>query len=892
MSHEPVLALKELLVRRFDRNELRKFVAAFPDGERLIQELPFREDSDREVIERVTDGLVRRGLINNDFFERLRLERPRCGDVDALSEQFGFRPRTGQRPRQRFLPLKGSHFVPRPRLEEHVLRALGAGDRTCVSIHGFDGLGKSTLLLQLAYKVQSVLGEQGRLLYYALERHGGLSLAQIHGDLELSRGRPPRADMDRADLDSWEVALLEALAGFDEVWLFIDDIHHMTAEGAANADLEALMMAIPARLASGTRLRIVATSAETPTGCVAHGMPRTQLPLEPMSPEEAVDLLDKLAVVGDRTVIRDLAQRAEWIPSRMLQIAEYVRQKGSAAKALQDLHEFRDPQRDLVDQGYRALSSPAQKVLDALTVFSGPVDVGVLSAALEQPSAPTFREALDELERRHFITGSKADERTYTIPTYLCTLLSKRLGADEQRRLHRRAAEALKGGPGPADWRVTVDASCTLARLDHLLRAEDWHAGMQLFREIEGEGLARLGLHARRVQFAKRLAEVLDDPAEASLCLRASATACLRLGCYEEAIDRAEQAERRARVAEDWEQVFFCLNAHGIIAFTQRAMEAASGHYKQALELCEQQGLNPYHRVVGMANVAETLCYMGDFGGAKELTDEVFTAFERGIRPWKHSALKLLVSTWIYRAQIHLAWANHPSARYCIDVAIALARGSDNHWHLGAGLDIHGEIILADPTTADRLDEAVAAYTQAIALLNQTGRRTREGVARFHLGRAYHRHGRLDDARREYEAAIAINEEARGEAVVYQGVLALAAGLEALARQKFRDGADACQCVLDRRCARLYEVRYALALARLGEALLLPDGAGGQSVGAAEAARIAYDKALAVSDAPGVCAAALQALDLVPSARGGHPLIAEVRARLAGERVRGARAAP
>lgn len=214
--------------------------------------------------------------------------------------------------------------------------------------------------------------------------------------------------------------------------------------------------------------------------------------------------------------------------------------------------------------------------------------------------------------------------------------------------------------------------------------ARDWDGAFRHFQMIHNDGLGRLGLHQLRADLGFRLAEHLcDSPANAAVCLRSGALGYVRLGRYDDAREQVERAEALAHEATDWLQIYRCLNIYGTIAFNERRLEEACKQYQESLECVDKYGLSAYNRAVGTANIAECLYYIGDFEGAAKRADAVIGIFEQDVRSWERSNLKLLSGTWRYRAQIHLARDNREAAKYCVDVAVALARGSNNLWHLG-----------------------------------------------------------------------------------------------------------------------------------------------------------------------------------------------------------------
>lgn len=70
-------ALANLLLELFEPDELRRLLRYGPDGEALARELPGAAAPSASTAYCAVEVLARRGLVDSDFFERLRVQRPR-----------------------------------------------------------------------------------------------------------------------------------------------------------------------------------------------------------------------------------------------------------------------------------------------------------------------------------------------------------------------------------------------------------------------------------------------------------------------------------------------------------------------------------------------------------------------------------------------------------------------------------------------------------------------------------------------------------------------------------------------------------------------------------------------------------------------------------------------
>ena len=74
-------ALYQLLLLLFDASELRLWLRFSAEGEAVVRALPGESVSKNELVFKATDLLIRRGLIDAEFFDRLQQERSRRAAV-------------------------------------------------------------------------------------------------------------------------------------------------------------------------------------------------------------------------------------------------------------------------------------------------------------------------------------------------------------------------------------------------------------------------------------------------------------------------------------------------------------------------------------------------------------------------------------------------------------------------------------------------------------------------------------------------------------------------------------------------------------------------------------------------------------------------------------------
>lgn len=80
-ARDRVQALHELLSFLFEANELRMWLRFSPEGEAVVRALPGESVSKAELMYKATDLLSRRGLVDAEFFDRLREHLPRQAAV-------------------------------------------------------------------------------------------------------------------------------------------------------------------------------------------------------------------------------------------------------------------------------------------------------------------------------------------------------------------------------------------------------------------------------------------------------------------------------------------------------------------------------------------------------------------------------------------------------------------------------------------------------------------------------------------------------------------------------------------------------------------------------------------------------------------------------------------
>jgi tetratricopeptide (TPR) repeat protein len=393
--------------------------------------------------------------------------------------------------------------------------------------------------------------------------------------------------------------------------------------------------------------------------------------------------------------------------------------------------------RSVFSWSYRALS-PAAAHLFRLVAIAPGSDIGTNSAAnLAGSSTPAARAALTELTHanlieEHFpgrfrchdllrayarelaVAEDKAAERESALRRLLDVLLHTAFVADRKLYPHRDPAPLAATIPGEALGFASYEAAMDWFMVEHAnliaatefaaangLTAHAWQLAWSLSTFLDRKG--HWFDYADTQRIAVSSAQQLEDAGIEALTRRLLATACTRLGLYEEAEHHLRLAlqsfERRGDVAGEAR----CHLNLGLLYERQGLFREASANARLALGLYRTAG----HDV----GVARVLSWLG----------------------------------W-YRARD----GRYGQGLVLCREALRLLRDLGNRWEEGHALHHLGFV----QTGLGDLAAAVQLYEAAAALFAELGDPYHEALVLADLGEPYRLQGSTDDARRVWQRAL------------------------------------------------------------------------------------------------------------------------------------------
>jgi len=194
--------------------------------------------------------------------------------------------------------------------------------------------------------------------------------------------------------------------------------------------------------------------------------------------------------------------------------------------------------------------------------------------------------------------------------------------------------------------------------------------------------------------------------------------------------------------------------------------------------------------------------------------------------------------------------------------ALVIAREIGDRWWEGICLDGLGIAY----HSLEQIERAIEFHEQALAIACEIGDRRGESYRLWGLGRVLLTAGELSKARQHCIEALSLNAPEVSYRVALVLAIVLLRQYDLAAREAFADATARCQAMLDK-TAGLYEPRYALAAALVGQAVCDPRWAKeSERVGLLAPALAEYRRALEVCAALGVVRDALRDLEMIRAA--------------------------
>jgi tetratricopeptide (TPR) repeat protein len=393
-----------------------------------------------------------------------------------------------------------------------------------------------------------------------------------------------------------------------------------------------------------------------------------------------------------------------------------------------------------------------------------------------------------------------------------------------------------------------------LSEFEHRVRAEDFDDACRVLKPIN-DCLYRWGHYVRMVELREKLRGQLTDP-----WLRAANLSSLgntyrdlkqfelAVKCHKEALAIACELNNRAEERRHRSNLGSAYRAQGYV-------EQALKLYEEALVIAHELG---DRRRAGAA--------LGNLGSAYRLLGQVERAIEshkqamaiarkRHDRPREGSELARLGNAYIAQGQVKRAIELLEQAR---DIARELG------YRKAEMVDLS---LLGKAHRAQRhIRRAIMLHEEALSIAREIGNSWGESSQLLGMGKALLITGKLSEAGQRCREARNLDvPETRCSAALTLGIVLLHQR-DQTAGKTFADAAIRCRSMLGK-TAGLYEARYALAAALVGQAVCSPRWAEESDRAEMLAGALAeYRRALGITAAPGVVQDAICDLELIRAA--------------------------
>jgi tetratricopeptide (TPR) repeat protein len=757
-----------------------------------------------------------------------------------------------------------------------------------VSVVGRGGMGKTALVSRVLADLErgvvetSEVSETSEVLQgidgilYLSARSTGLGLERIYADVGRMLGEPAASQLAArwagdAPLAAKVETLLEAMR--DGLYIILlDNLEDALAEDSTIAE-EGLRLFVERCLTQPDGVRLVVTSREEVKIAAATLRSARSIPLrEGLPEEEAIALLrdlDPQGTLGLRDApeedLRRAAQFTQSIPRALEILAGILHQDPttSLSKLLADETTLGEQVvEQLLAEGYRRLGEDERRIMEALAVFDRPVDETAI-AYLLHPWFPGLdvRASLRRLVSGYFVSVNRFTGEYSLHPLdrdYAYRQLPEDEGADayNRRNLELRTADFYASIRKPeGEWKTIDDLAPQLAEFEHRVRAGDYDGACRVLEPIDLDYLHRWGHYARLIELRKKLLRRLTAPD-----LRAA-----NLGGLGIVYTEFGQVERAIRFLEDALTIAREIGGHrnegvwlGYLGWTYRNLgqvKRAIDLYEQALEIFRQIG-DRKGQGIWLGDLGIVFQSIGQIARAIELIEEALAiARETGDRKGKGMWLGRLGNTYI-------ALGKFDRAIEFLENALSIDRETGYRVGEGYRLNHLGNAYLG----LGQFEQAINLYKEALTITREIGYPRWESYQLLGLGKALLAVGELSEARQRCAEALTLDVEGAS----YQAALALGIVLlhqrDPAAGETFAEAAARCRDLLDK-TADLYEPRYALAAALIGQAVCDPRWAEeGERAGLLAPAMEEYRRALENCAAPGVVQDALRDLEMIRAA--------------------------
>jgi hypothetical protein len=332
-------------------------------------------------------------------------------------------------------------FLPRPGVTRSVVALLA--DRHFVHVHGPKGVGKTSLIAELAAESARRTPVFWHRFRTGVSTTFGAFAFELGEHLQAS-GRPALADYLREALAQPDLGLVSRLAIRDLAGtaqlLVLDDFHLASDDDALLAFAEEATLRLP-----GVRVVTVGRHRETlPKAAATYAVP-------PMTRIETQTLLAQLGVRTSPLTAEAVQAWTEGLPHLVTLAASWLKSAGpdEVAAGTEALAQQQEVQDFLLSEISELLDSADRAILDAASVFRDRFTDASLAFVSGQ-TVGTVQDTSRRLVRRHLASRSRSGDVAFfhaSVREYFYA----RLAPDARAAIHERAAEWYRAAGNRAE---------------------------------------------------------------------------------------------------------------------------------------------------------------------------------------------------------------------------------------------------------------------------------------------------------------------------------------------------------------------------------------------------------------------------------------------------------
>jgi tetratricopeptide (TPR) repeat protein len=606
------------------------------------------------------------------------------------------------------------------------------------------------------------------------------------------------------------LAVLEAFPRGEPVVVLLDNLESVMDSEHETLREPALQEALAALLrAPAHRVSVVATTRVTPAALlkVAPAAQRQLRLDEGLAPEDARIVLRELDDDGGL----GLSDAPDQLLDRVCEHTRGFPRALEAVKAILDADPSLTPRdllertgdlpedqvvEELVGEAYRLLDSPAQQIMQALSVFPVPVTaIGV--DYLLQPVNPTTNAApvLTRLLRRQLVRFQDGHHYLHPIDRdYARAQLPPGRSGDiaavfTLAGLQTRAADYFATIRTQREsWRTLDDIGPQMAEFELRCDTGDYDTAATVLADIDGEYLQLWGHYRTSVALHQRIHGRITDPTLNAIHLNDLGSCHQSLGDYRRAIDLHTEALAIDRETGNRDGEAASLSNLGTCHQSLGDYRRALDLHTEALAIYRETG-NRDGEAASLTNLGTCHQSLGDYRRALDLhTQALAIDRETGNRDGEAASLSNLGACYYSLGDYRRALDLHTQ-----DLAIDRETGNRDgeaadlsnlgacYYSLGhyrRALDLHTQALAIYRETGNRDGEAASLsnlgtchqslgdyrqaldlHTQALAIYRETGNRGGEAADLTNLGTCYYRLGDYRQAIDLHTQALAIYRE-------------------------------------------------------------------------------------------------------------------------------------